>query len=170
MFIMGKERDYIVHDEKNVKGFFGDYRFLSNFYMAPVWYEGILYPSTEHAYQAAKTLDENVRMEFLELTCSKAKSKGQEIGLRENWDTIKYDVMFAVVFDKFFRHQELKELLLATEDKYLEETNHWRDRYYGVCEGEGKNVLGKILMQVRDIIKNNPAFTGVPINFFESEK
>ncbi len=167
MFIMGKERDYIVHDENNVKGFFGDYRFLSNFHMAPVWYEGILYPSTEHAYQAAKTLDESVRMEFLGLTCGKAKNKGQEIGLRDNWDTIKYDVMFAVVFDKFFRHQDLKELLLSTGDKYLEETNHWGDKYYGVCEGEGKNVLGKILMQVRDVIRNNPAFTGIPVNFFD---
>lgn len=68
-FASGKKRDYIVHDENNVKGFFGDYRFLSNFHMAPVWYESILYPSTEHAYQAAKTLDESVRMEFLGLPC-----------------------------------------------------------------------------------------------------
>ena len=75
---MGKERDYIIHDENNVKGFFGDYRFLSNFHVADVWYEGILYPSTEHAYQAAKTLNEETRKEFLNLTCSKAKNKGQE--------------------------------------------------------------------------------------------
>lgn len=167
MIIMGQERNYIIHDENNVKGFFADYRFLSNFHVADVWYEGILYPSTEHAYQAAKTLDENVRKEFLELTCSKAKHKGQEIGLRPNWDTIKYDVMFAVVFDKFFRHQDLREQLLSTGSKYLEETNHWHDVYYGVCDGVGKNVLGKILMKVREIIMSNPNYTGVPITFFD---
>lgn len=157
---MGKERDYIIHDENNVKGFFGDYRFLSNFHVADVWYEGILYPSTEHAYQAAKTLNEETRKEFLNLTCSKAKNKGQEIGLRSNWESIKYDVMFAVVFDKFFRHQDLRELLLSTGNKYLEETNHWGDEYYGVCDGKGKNILGKILMEVRKIIKMNPANSG----------
>ena len=156
MFILGKERDYIVHDENSVKGFFGDYRFLSNFHVADVWYEGILYPSTEHAYQAAKTLDINVRMDFLSLSCNKAKNKGQEIGLRENWDVIKYDVMFAVVFDKFFRHQDLREMLLSTGDKYLEETNHWGDIFWGYCDNKGDNNLGKILMKVRDVIRANP--------------
>lgn len=167
MFILGQERDYIIHDDEKILGFFGDYRFLSNFHVAEVWYEGILYPSTEHAYQAAKTLDNLIRLEFLPLTCGKAKHKGQEIGLRENWDTIKYDVMYAVIFDKFFRHQDLKELLLSTGDKYLEETNHWGDTYYGVCNGVGKNVLGRILMSVRDVIRKNPVYTGVPITFFD---
>lgn len=153
---MGKERDYIVHDENNVKGFFGKYRFLSNFHLAEVYFEGLKYPSTEHAYQAAKSLDENIRKEFLELTCSKAKNKGQEILMREDWDIIKYDVMFSVVYDKFFRHKDLRQLLLETGDKYLEETNHWNDTYYGVCNGKGQNNLGNILMQVRMIIKNNP--------------
>ena len=167
MFILGQERDYIIHDDKVVKGFFGDYRFLSNFHVADVWYEGILYPSTEHAYQAAKTLDIEVRKQFLDISCGKAKNFGQTIGLRENWDTIKYDVMYAVVFDKFFRHSDLKQMLLMTGDKYLEETNHWKDTYYGVCDGVGKNVLGKILMSVRDVIKMNPVYSGIPLSFFD---
>ena len=161
MFILGQERDYIIHNEKEVKGFFGDFRFLSNFHVADVWFEGILYPSTEHAYQAAKTLDESVRREFLTLTCNKAKHKGQEIGLRENWDVIKYDVMFSVVFDKFSRHKDLRDLLLATGDKYLEETNHWHDVYYGVCDGVGKNILGKILMKVRGVLFRNMPYKEV---------
>jgi ribA/ribD-fused uncharacterized protein len=156
MFILGKERDYIVHDDENVKGFFGKYRFLSNFHVADVFYEGILYPSTEHAYQAAKTTDVEIRKKFLNLTCSEAKKFGQTIGLRDNWDIIKYDVMFAVVFDKFFRHENLRRELIETGDMYLEETNHWGDKYYGVCDGEGLNVLGQILMLVRNVIKVNP--------------
>ena len=58
-------------------------------------------------------------------------------------------------------------MLLSTGDKYLEETNHWKDTYYGVCDGVGKNVLGKILMSVRNIIKSNPSFSGVPISYFD---
>lgn len=156
MFMIGKERDYIIHDESNVKGFFGKYFFLSNFYVADVYFEGLKYPSSENAYQAAKSLDENIRKEFLKLTCAKAKNKGQNIIIREDWDIAKYDVMFSVVYDKFFRHKELRELLLKTGDKYLEETNHWNDRYYGVCNGEGQNILGKILMSVREILRSNP--------------
>ena len=160
MFVLGKERDYIIHDDNSVKGFFGEYRFLSNFHMADVWYEGILYPSTEHAYQAAKSLDNDVRLEFLPLTCSQAKNKGQQIPIREDWDIIKYDVMFAVVFDKFFRHKDVREKLLATGDKYLEETNHWNDIFWGCCDNKGDNNLGKILMKVREILRDNPGREG----------
>jgi predicted NAD-dependent protein-ADP-ribosyltransferase YbiA (DUF1768 family) len=64
--------------------------------------------------------------------------------------------MFAVVFDKFFRHENLRRELIETGDMYLEETNHWGDKYYGVCDGEGLNVLGQILMLVRNVIKVNP--------------
>ena len=151
--------DYIIHDENNIKGFFDEYRWLSNFYLASVFYEGMEYPSTEHAYQAAKTLDLDLRKEFLPLTCGKCKHKGQEVELRQGWDRIKYDVMFAVVFDKFSRHADLREKLLSTGNKYLEETNHWKDVYYGVCNGVGKNILGKILMSVRQIIRENPIYS-----------
>lgn len=163
MFILGKERDYIIHDDDNIKGFFGDYRFLSNFHMAPVYFESIEYPSTEHAYQAAKTTNIQIRKEFLNLTCGEAKRKGQVVEMRENWDVIKYDIMFMVVFDKFYRHADLREKLLNTDLKYLEETNHWGDKYYGVCDGEGLNVLGKILMDVRKILRQNPKRGGFTI-------
>ena len=87
---------------------------------ADVWHEGILYPSTDYAYQLKqrllmKKLEKNFEFNFV-----LSKNKGQEIGLRSNWESIKYDVMFACCFDKFFRHQDLRELLLSTGNKYLE--------------------------------------------------
>lgn len=167
MFILGKERDYIIHNDIEIRGFFSNYRFLSNFHVAPVYFEGILYPSTEHAYQAAKSLDPNVRIEFLTLTCNEAKNKGQAIEIREDWEVVKYEVMFAVVFDKFTRHPELKQKLILTGEKYLEETNHWGDTFWGCCNEIGQNNLGKILMCVRKIIKSNPAYTGIPLAFFD---
>ena len=59
--------------------------------------------------------------------------------------------MLAIVFDKFWRNPTLKQRLLATGQRYLEETNHWGDLYYGVDyrTGKGQNVLGQILMKVR---------------------
>lgn len=137
--------------EDAIYGFFDEYRFLSNFHVAPVIYQGIEYPSSEHAYQAAKTLDENIRREFAALpTPNDAKHKGKKLkNIRPDWESIKYKVMYDIVFDKFIRNHDLKEKLLATGRKHLEETNWWGDKTWGVYNGIGKNWLGKILMIVR---------------------
>ena len=61
--------------------------------------------------------------------------------------------MYEICFDKFNRNKELGKLLILTGDKYLEETNHWKDRTWGVCNGIGKNWLGIILMDIREKLK-----------------
>lgn len=151
MIVMGKERDYIIHDDNNIKGFFGDYRWLSNYHLVDIEYDGLIYPSTEHAYQAAKFLTN--REDFLELSCLDARLKGQSNKPRDNWNCMKYSVMFEVILYKFKHNTDLKNKLLETGSKYLEETNHWNDTYYGVCNGIGENNLGKILMKIREILK-----------------
>jgi len=153
MIVMGQFRDYILHNEKSIKGFFGEYRWLSNFHLYNIEYENIIYPSTEHAYQAAKSLDPNIREEFINLSCEKARLKGQIIDIRPDWQDIKYSVMYDVILYKFETNKDLKSKLIETGDKYLEETNHWNDTYYGVCDGVGENNLGKILMEIRSKLK-----------------
>ena len=54
-----------------------------------------------------------------------------------------------------FKNPELRSLLLATGNEELVEGNWWRDTYWGVCEGVGQNKLGKLLMQVREEVKND---------------
>lgn len=51
------------------------YFFLSNFYNAPVIYEGLLYQNNEAAFQSAKVLDIERRKQFCELDPSIAKRK-----------------------------------------------------------------------------------------------
>ena len=75
--------------------------------------------------------------------------------MRTDWEQIKVGVMKDLVLQKFTKHKELKEKLLATGDAYLEETNTWNDIFWGVCKGKGQNHLGKILMEVRKEIKNS---------------
>lgn len=151
-----KIRKIFKVSSERIEGFFHHYRFLSNFYMAPVVYDGLEYPSTEHAYQAAKTFDLEKRKECSNLSkASQARLWGQKIGLREDWENVKIQVMEDIVRDKFQRHEDLKDLLLQTEDKYLEETNWWKCTVWGVCDGVGENHLGKILMKIRDEIRNN---------------
>lgn len=139
----------------SILGFFKEYRFLSNFHLAVVKLDGLEYASTEHAYQAAKTLNLEER-EAIRLSTKPAEAKklGQKVTMREDWEQVKNSVMKDVVRQKFSDHQDLKEQLLATGDAYLEETNHWGDVYWGVCKDKGQNWLGKILMEVREELRN----------------
>lgn len=138
----------------DVKGFFKEYRFLSNFCLAEVEYDGLKYASTEHAYQAAKTEDAAQRRRIRESQKpADAKRLGKQVKMRSDWEQIKIGVMKELVLQKFSKHKELKEKLLATGDAHLEETNTWNDTFWGVCRGKGHNWLGKILMEVRNEIK-----------------
>lgn len=150
-----KVPEYAVHSEKEIKGFFGDYRYLSNFYPCPlgIWYEGLKYPSTEHAYQAAK-VDSHDRLPFTTCNAKEVKRLGGSVLLdKKEWDNVKYDVMLQLVTQKFAVHKGLREKLLSTDNAYLEETNHWKDVCWGVYEGKGQNKLGEILMVVRKFWK-----------------
>ena len=77
-------REYVVHTENEILGFFGPYRFLSNFHKCPVYFEGVLYPSTENAFMAAKTLDIEQRKQFVHIEPNEAKALGRKINLRSN--------------------------------------------------------------------------------------
>ena len=113
--------------------------------------DGLEYSSTEHAYQAAKTLDAAERRRIRESQKpGEAKKLGQNVTMRPDWEKMKVEVMRDLVRQKFSNHKELKDKLLATGDAYIEETNSWGDIYWGVCKKKGQNWLGKILMEVRN--------------------
>lgn len=131
-----------------IYGFFGPYRFLSNFHVSPVALDGLIYPSSEHAYMAQKSHDPQVRLMISQApTPAAARRVGQTIALREDWDDARLPAMLHVLICKF-KDPELQRLLLATGERYLEETNNWGDRFWGV-DGHGQNNLGHVLMLVR---------------------
>ena len=139
--------------------FDGDYAFLSNFYEAPCDYEGIHYPTVEHAFQAAKTLDINGRKAIAAApTPGKAKRMGRSVVLRPDWEEVKVDVMRDCLRSKF-RNTNLRRLLLATGDEELMEGNFWHDNVWGNCLCEecqdtpGRNMLGMLLMDLRTEIR-----------------
>lgn len=150
--------DIIQWDDNNIRGFFGsgpgEYRWLSNFYPCDVWFEGVKYTSSEAAYMAAKTDDTSIREQISKLSAFEAKKFGHKIKLREDWNETKYNVMLRIILEKFLANKELGIKLLSTGDKYLEETNFWKDTFWGVdYKLGGENNLGKILMKVRDVLK-----------------
>lgn len=131
--------------------FDGKYQFLSNFYDSPILYfDGLTYPTVEHCFQAQKTLDLSARYDIVLLdTPGKAKRAGRQVALRSDWEDIKLSIMERCLRLKF-SDPELAQMLLDTGDEELVEGNWWHDTYWGVCQGEGENNLGKLLMKIRD--------------------
>jgi ribA/ribD-fused uncharacterized protein len=132
--------------------FAGQHRFLSNFFVLPkqIPHDGILYPTTEHAFQAAKTLDFRARFEISKLhQPGQAKRAGRLLALRPDWDRCKGRIMYELVLIKFVLNPELRGKLLDTYPDKLIEGNTWGDTYWGVCKGVGENKLGSILEIVR---------------------
>jgi N-glycosidase YbiA len=135
-----------------ISSFTGEYRFLSNFWPALVEMDGSLYPTVEHAYQAAKTRDndEHSRRIIQALdTPGRAKSYARTIRLRGDWEQIKIQVMEGLLAQKFSTCT-LGPMLERTWPKELIEGNTWGDTFWGVCKGVGHNHLGKLLMLIRD--------------------
>jgi ribA/ribD-fused uncharacterized protein len=139
-----------------IDAFRGEYRFLSNFAEAPTPYRGRLFPTSEHAYAAAKTDDPVAQRAILDSpTPDEAKRIGQSVLLTENWNANRFAVMQEIVLAKFRQTAELADKLVATSGALLVEGNTWHDQTWGSCSCDehcnapGGNALGVILMWTR---------------------
>lgn len=150
-------KTYTVDMEENVMqvidSFRGEYSFLSNFHKCRVEFEGMIYPSVEHAFQAAKNPDPEYRKSIAAVGSPvTAKRMGKKTALRPDWEEAKEGIMYELLKSKF-SDPELRDKLIATGSAELIEGNNHLDRYWGVCRGEGLNKLGKLLMRVREEVK-----------------
>lgn len=143
---------------KAITSFKGKHGFLSNFHACTVDFGGIVYPSSEHAYMAAKSLDPDVKRQVAELSNGAAAKKfGRTMTIRPDWDKIKVEYMSRIIRRKF-EEPELAKRLLSTGDAQLIEGNYWHDQHWGSCTCakhrgvNGANWLGQILMEIRDEI------------------
>ncbi len=134
-----------------IPAFRDEYRFLSNFWDAPITYEGLTYLNNEAAFQAQKSVQPEDKLAFTALGSSNAKRLGRKVPLRPDWEDVKVGIMEEIVRAKFTQNEGLKQQLLATGNMILEEGNTWHDTFWGIDlnTGEGENHLGKILMKVR---------------------
>lgn len=133
-----------------IDSFRNEFQYLSNFYEAPVAYNGLTYRNNEAAFQAQKTLDEKKRMFFTQMKPSEAKSAGRRVILRKDWEDVKISIMHDIVEAKFRQNPSLAAKLISTGSVYLEEGNTWGDKTWGTVDGKGANNLGRILMDVRE--------------------
>ena len=145
---------YVEHTESKICGFFGKTGFfLSNgqkCYIPDHENHNLIYPYSENAYQAAKFSSLSDREKFINIDFKSAIILAWELrfNIRQNWETVKIQEMKRVLELKF-EDLDLRKKLIETGNKYLEETNHWNDTFWGVCNGVGYNHLGNILMEIR---------------------
>jgi ribA/ribD-fused uncharacterized protein len=150
----GKTRLPTVSDTA-ILGFFGEYKFLSNYCYTPVHLDGFVYPTSEHAFMAEKTDDLGIRDFISKIkTPSDARYFGQTIVLIPNWDVLRIPAMARVLKAKF-EIDAVRIPLLNTGKKYLEETNDWQDTFWGCCDGYGGNHLGNLIMKERKAIQDS---------------
>lgn len=162
--------------ERPIVSFSGPYRFLSNPFPCTIWWEGVYYPSAEHAFQAAKSLDHDERTLIASIPdWREAKAYGRQIRLRPGWDWLRRPLMLSVVTMKFAQNWELARDLAQTGQRLLLEGNTWGDTDWGaVPEGHrawsgqlpwwhhgqqawaGHNWLGLALMFTREMIADGP--------------
>lgn len=129
---------------------------FSNLYRRAVTFEGEVFATSEHAYQAGKARKPAVRKWLLEAP-SPALLAMAAHGLyywdvAPGWSTSKFDRMRAILRAKFSQHEDLRDLLLSTGDARLIESatvDNDVNRLWGEVNGVGKNTLGLMLMEVR---------------------
>ncbi len=130
-----------------------EYGEFSNFAAYPIKLNGKKWPTSEHYFQAMKFESTKDQKDILNAkTPMEAARKGRDRKrkLRRSWESMKDNVMREAVHAKFSQHNDLKELLLSTGGaKLIEHTDN--DNYWGDGgDGKGKNMLGRILMSIRD--------------------
>ena len=132
------------------------YGCLSNFSQHGFEVDGKYWLTSEHYFQAQKFAgtqhEEDVRVAK---SPGQAKQRGRDRKrpLRADWEEVKDDVMWLAVRRKFETHADIREVLLSSGDEEIIE-NAPSDYYWGCGkDGSGKNMLGKILMEVREELR-----------------
>lgn len=145
---------------QTITSFTGENRWLSNFYECSIFYDGVRYPTTEHAYQASKTLDIKVRKAIASFgLASHAMHVGRALVIRPDWEQVKLQVMLDVNRSKFEENVGLWMKLVDSGDLQLIEGNSHGDAFWGMVYDKdnnlaGENNLGKILMQIRSELRD----------------
>lgn len=127
--------------------FRGKYSWLSNFAVCTVEYKGDKFKTLENAYQAAKSDDASIRKQFTIISPVVAKRRGRQIKVRADWEDVKVRIMRELLVQKFAIPYYRTKLEEITEP--IVEENTWHDEFWGVCNGHGQNILGKLIEEIK---------------------
>ena len=140
----------------DITEFRGEYSWLSNFFPVQIEYEGLTYPSVEHAYQAGKLINIEDRKLFLIMSAAQAKRNWKKYKTYNLTEEFRLNLMYQLLSIKF-NQEPFKSLLIATGDCNIQEGTRWFEPFWGkqLSTGEGKNMLGHLIMQIRKQIMDS---------------
>lgn len=133
---------------------------FSNLFRRSIEFDGEVFPTSEHAYQAGKARKPEVRRWLMEAPTPALLAMAAH-GLyywdvAPGWSSTKFDRMRRVLRAKFTQHEDLRTLLLSTGDARLVESatvDNEVNRLWGEVNGVGRNMLGQLLMELRSELR-----------------
>ena len=129
---------------------------LSNFSSHPVEIDGRIWPTAEPYFQAQKFLDADIQASVAALDSPMEAARAgrdRSLPLRADWEHVKDEIMRTAVWAKVRQHGDVRELLISTGSAVIVERTS-NDSYWGDGgDGSGRNMLGRILMEVRDALE-----------------
>jgi ribA/ribD-fused uncharacterized protein len=128
--------------------FTGFNSYLSTFSKAEVTFSGLNYPTVENAFQASRFYDDQ-RYAFTICSPYMAVREATRAKFNQDWEDNKIDIMRTLLAQKFEYGSVNAKRLLKTKNVELINGSVFDDTYWGVCNGTGQNMLGKLLMEVR---------------------
>lgn len=132
-----------------IERFVGTYFFISNYYRCKILYRGLTYHCVQDAFYAQQCRDEEDKAYFTKYHPTKSKYMAEMLPNRDDWEEVKERIMYEILYCKFTQNIQLRTRLKATGNKELLYVNTVGDTYWGIHNGEGQNILGKLLMCVR---------------------
>jgi len=135
-----------------------EYGEFSNFAAFPVRLANKMWPTTEHYFQAMKFENAAEREEIRKASSpmlAARMGRDRKRKLRRDWESVKVSIMREAVLAKFTQHENLKQLILSTGDADIIEHTANDDFWGDGGNGRGKNWLGRILVEVRDKLRES---------------
>lgn len=144
-----------TYSGKWIQNWFSNMMQLEN----PIVWNGVQYWTIENFYQAMKTEDVEQQKLIANLSAHKSKSYGRTVVLRPDWEDYKLKVMWFALNHKFAPGTEAASRLINTNPTLIVEWNNWQDIFWGVDVSplNGQNILGRMLMTLRNKLKTKSA-------------
>lgn len=134
------------------------YDCLNPFSSHAVELDGIVYPTAEHAYQAAKCTDPKGKSEIIAarspLLAKELSNKKYSQAKRADWEEVKIEIMEAIFKAKLDQHSEVREALIQSGGDEIVEDSPVDTFWGGGSDGKGRNEMGKIWMRLRDGLRS----------------
>ncbi|HSX33269.1 MAG TPA: NADAR family protein [Candidatus Saccharimonadales bacterium] len=152
-------RDPDLETSGEVVGFYPrEFYVCDNFASFQVEYGGVVWPTSEHLYQASHFFATDPWLAE-EVRCARSAHQAQKIAKAnahlapEEWDDMKVELMYEICKLKLEQHPYVRQKLLETGDLDIIEDSP-KDAFWGWGpQRDGRNELGKIWMRLRDELR-----------------